>query len=117
VRLSSSATESTQDLLSSVKEPPLQPAEHRKTAFNYDAIADAYAAGVDSAPYNALYERPATLELLPNVDGASVLDAGCAAGWYSVELARRGATVIGSRFQRHASRLREAPRRCGEARK
>jgi SAM-dependent methyltransferase len=73
----------------------LQPAEHRKTAFNYDAIADAYAAGVDSAPYNALYERPATLELLPNVDGASVLDAGCAAGWYSVELARRGATVIG----------------------
>jgi SAM-dependent methyltransferase len=71
----------------------LQPPEQQKTAFNYDAIADAYAAGVDSAPYNALYERPATLQLLPNVDGARVLDAGCAAGWYSVELARRGATV------------------------
>ena len=72
----------------------MQPADQRKTAFNYDAIADAYAAGVDSAPYNALYERPATLQLLPDVDGARVLDAGCAAGWYSVELARRGATVI-----------------------
>ena len=74
-------------------DPRLQPDEQLKTAFNYDSIADAYAGGVDSAPYNALYERPATLELLPDVDGARVLDAGCAAGWYSVELARRGATV------------------------
>lgn len=66
-----------------------------KVAFNYDAIAEAYAAGVDSAPYNALYERPAMLELLPDVDGARVLDAGCAAGWYAVELAKRGAIVTG----------------------
>lgn len=71
----------------------MQPDEQRKTAFNYDSIADAYAAGVDSAPYNALYERPATSQLLPDVNGARVLDAGCAAGWYSIELARRGATV------------------------
>jgi SAM-dependent methyltransferase len=77
------------------KKPRMQPSEQQKTAFNYDAIADAYAAGVDSAPYNALYERPATLELLPDVGGARLLDAGCAAGWYSVELARRGASVIG----------------------
>ncbi len=73
----------------------MQSDPQRKTAFNYDSIADAYAAGVDSAPYNALYERPATLELLPDVDGARVLDAGCAAGWYAIELARRGATVTG----------------------
>jgi len=52
-----------------------------KTAFNYDAIADAYAAGVDSAPYNALYERPAMVEMLPPIENAAVLDAGCAAGW------------------------------------
>ena len=36
-------------------------------AFSYDDIADAYAAGVDSAPYNALYERPAMLDLLENI--------------------------------------------------
>jgi len=26
--------------------------------FSYDEIAEAYAAGVDDAPYNAHYERP-----------------------------------------------------------
>jgi hypothetical protein len=36
-------------------------------AFSYDDIADAYAAGVDSAPYNSLYERPAMLALLPRL--------------------------------------------------
>ena len=66
-----------------------------KTAFNYDAIADAYAAGVDSAPYNALYERPAMLDMLQPMEGARVLDAGCAAGWYAVQLASRGAIVTG----------------------
>jgi protein-L-isoaspartate O-methyltransferase len=59
----------------------------------YDNIADAYASRVDAAPYNALYERPAMLELLPVVSGARVLDAGTGAGWYAAELARRGALV------------------------
>ena len=62
-------------------------------AFSYDAIADAYAAGVDLAPYNALYERPAMLELLPPMSGTRLLDAGCGAGWYAAELAKRGAVV------------------------
>jgi SAM-dependent methyltransferase len=61
--------------------------------FSYDAIGDAYAAGIDDAPYNALYERPAMLALLPDVRGARVLDAGCGAGWYSEQLAARGARV------------------------
>ena len=62
-------------------------------AFSNDDIADAYAAGVDSAPYNALYERPAMLDLLPPVAGRRVLDAGCASGWYAATLAGRGALV------------------------
>jgi len=84
-----------------------------KTAFNYDAIADAYAAGVDSAPYNALYERPAMVELLPPIENAAVLDAGCAAGWYAAELARRGAVVTG--VDSSASLLEYARRRIETA--
>jgi SAM-dependent methyltransferase len=61
--------------------------------FNYDEIADAYAAGVDNAPYNAHYERPATLSILPDVAGAHILDAGCGSGFYTEELVRRGARV------------------------
>ncbi|MEO5590531.1 MAG: class I SAM-dependent methyltransferase, partial [Gemmatimonadaceae bacterium] len=61
--------------------------------FSYDSIAVRYASKVDAAPYNALYERPAMLELLPDVSGASILDAGCGSGWYAERLLERGATV------------------------
>lgn len=53
-------------------------------AFSYEGIAARYAAGVDTAPYNALYERPAMLALLPSVAGKRVLDAGCGSTLYSV---------------------------------
>ncbi|MDQ3243655.1 MAG: methyltransferase domain-containing protein [Gemmatimonadota bacterium] len=65
----------------------------RYEEFNYDSIAEAYAAAVDTAPYNALYERPAMLALLPTLDGARILDAGCGSGWYTEQLLRRGAIV------------------------
>ena len=61
--------------------------------FSYDTIAADYAANVDSAPYNALYERPAMLGLLPDVKGKRILDAGCGSGWYAEELLKRGAAV------------------------
>ena len=81
--------------------------------FSYDDIADAYAASVDSAPYNALYERPAMLELLPPLQGLHVLDAGCGAGWYAAELAVRGASVVGvdasAAMIRHARQRFAAP--------
>jgi SAM-dependent methyltransferase len=63
--------------------------------FNYDSIAADYAAFVDSAPYNALYERPAMLSMLPDIRNARILDAGCGPGWYSLQLLERGATVDG----------------------
>ncbi len=62
---------------------------------DYDDIADRYAAGVDERPWNALYERPATLEMLPAVAGLDVLDAGCGPGWYTCWLAEQGARVVG----------------------
>jgi len=61
--------------------------------FSYDVIAREYAENVDNAPYNALYERPAMLALLPPVAGARLLDAGCGSGWYAEQLLARGATV------------------------
>jgi hypothetical protein len=32
--------------------------------FSYDSVADRYAGMVDTAPYNAFYERPAMLAVL-----------------------------------------------------
>jgi SAM-dependent methyltransferase len=61
---------------------------------DYDSIARRYAAQIDERPWNALYERPATLALLPDVNGKDVLDAGCGHGWYADWLARKGARVV-----------------------
>lgn len=77
--------------------------------FSYDEIADAYAAKVDTAPYNALYERPAMLRMLPRVDGLRVLDAGCGSGLHAALLLDRGARVTG--IDRSAAMLEHARRR------
>ncbi|MDQ3252708.1 MAG: class I SAM-dependent methyltransferase [Acidobacteriota bacterium] len=60
----------------------------------YDALAEAYAAVIDTKPHNAYYERPATLSLLPEVKGKRVLDAGCGPGVYSEWLIEHGAEVV-----------------------
>lgn len=62
---------------------------------DFDAMGEAYAASAESGPYNALYDRPALLDLAGDVAGVRALDAGCAAGALSAELAARGATVFG----------------------
>jgi SAM-dependent methyltransferase len=61
----------------------------------YEQLADAYAAHIDTKPHNAYCERPATLSLLPDVAGLTVLDAGCGTGIYSEWLLAHGATVVG----------------------
>ena len=60
----------------------------------YEALAEDYAAAVDTKPHNAYYERPATLSLLPPVEGLRVLDAGCGPGVYAEWLTERGADVV-----------------------
>jgi SAM-dependent methyltransferase len=67
----------------------------------YDAMAEYYFEHVDTKPFNAYYERPATLSLLPAVKGRRVLDAACAAGWYSMWLMQQGASVTAIDFSPH----------------
>lgn len=49
----------------------------------------------EQGTYNELVEVPAMLELIGDVKGKRVLDAGCGYGYYSLLLARSGAMVTG----------------------
>src|SRR4030042_3355017 len=60
----------------------------------YDALAEAYAERIDTKPHNADDERPATLSLLPEVNGKRILDAGCGPGVYAEWLVLHGADVV-----------------------
>jgi len=62
---------------------------------NFNELAGIYEKMEDANNlYNTQYERPAMMEHIPaNMAGMSVLDAGCSAGWYSKQLADRGAQV------------------------
>ena len=57
----------------------------------YDQIAEFYERHAAESAYNAHYDRPAVLELVGDVEGLDVLDAGCGPGLYAEELLRRGA--------------------------
>ncbi len=56
-------------------------------------MAVEYAADNASGAYNALYERPATISLLGDVNGCRVLDAGCGNGELTAWLVEQGAIV------------------------
>jgi ubiquinone/menaquinone biosynthesis C-methylase UbiE len=71
-----------------------EPKPHPVAQEAYDALAEAYAARVETKPHNAYYERPATLSLLPEVRGKRVLDAGCGPGVYAEWLVNHGAEVV-----------------------
>jgi len=72
-----------------------QPANEQPLAqAAYDQLAEAYADRVETKPHNAYYERPATLSLLPDVNGKQVLDAGCGPGVYAGILVGLGAEVV-----------------------
>jgi SAM-dependent methyltransferase len=60
----------------------------------YEELAERFAAQIDTKAENAYYERPATLSLLPDVKGMSVLDAGCGPGVYAEWLVSHGAEVL-----------------------
>lgn len=61
----------------------------------YAKLAIDYEKNVDHRnAFNAYYERPSIMNLLPeDMNGLAALDAGCAAGWYTEQLVKRGAEV------------------------
>ncbi|WP_326833894.1 GrpB family protein [Amycolatopsis rhabdoformis] len=67
----------------------------RARAAQYDAFSQAYADHAATSVTNALYDRPAIVELAGDVSGHRVLDVGCAAGHLSALLAGQGAEVVG----------------------
>src|SRR5581483_12380676 len=73
--------------------------EHSGAA--YDTIAQKYAATVDTQPWNAHYERPAMLSMMPPLVGATVLDIGCGSGWYAEHLSGQGAAVTCFDYNEH----------------
>ncbi|WP_326646982.1 class I SAM-dependent methyltransferase [Streptosporangium sp. NBC_01755] len=79
----------------------------------YDGFAETFADEAAGSAYNALYDRPTVLDLIGDVDGRRVLDAGCGPGLYLTELIARGADAIG--FDQSADMVRHARRRLGPA--
>lgn len=62
---------------------------------HYDAFADAYARATENGLFNRWYARPAVLDLLGDVAGRRILDAGCGSGPLLADLTERGASVAG----------------------
>jgi SAM-dependent methyltransferase len=80
---------------------------------SFELFAEDYARHAEASAYNALYDRPAVLDLLGDVRGRRVLDAGCGPGLYAEELVDRGASVVGFDASPHMVRL--ARQRVGPA--
>jgi len=78
---------------------------------DYDAFAAAYSRDNETNLLNGHYERPAMIDLVGDVAGHRVLDAGCGSGALGAALRDRGATVTG--FDASASMVELARQRLG----
>ncbi len=79
----------------------------------YDSMAEAYAAEIEKNPRSMHYERPAILDLLPDVSGRRVLDAGCGPGVMVDWLLAHEANVVG--VDASANMIKLARERVGDA--
>lgn len=78
----------------------------------FDPFAEADESHAADGPYNALYDRPSVLDLLGDVIGLRVLDAGCGPGLYAEELVGPGADVVA--FDQSPAMVRLARGRSGD---
>ena len=69
---------------------------NKRVKETYNQLASDYEHRVDTNNvYNVDYERPAMMKQFPHdMNGIKLLDAGCAAGWYTEQLSKLGAEVI-----------------------
>lgn len=79
---------------------------------DYDRFGAAYSAENDVNLINAHYERPAMLDLVGDVRGRRILDAGCGSGPLAAALSAQGAVVTG--FDSSAVMVALARERLGE---
>lgn len=75
-------------------------------------LGDVFAAHSERGSYNAYIDRPAMLELIGDVSGQRILDAGCGPGYHAAELVERGADVLG--LEGSASLVERARTRLGD---
>lgn len=59
----------------------------------YEPFAEQFGDHAHNSAFNAHYDRPAMLELIGDVRGLDVLDAGCGPGFYAQALVEGGARV------------------------
>lgn len=79
---------------------------------DYDSFGAAYSADNDVNLINGHYERPAMLDLVGDVRGRRILDAGCGSGPLAAALRAKGAVVTG--FDSSAVMVALARERLGE---
>lgn len=79
---------------------------------HYDSFAEAYARANENGLFNRWYARPAVLDLLGDVAGRRILDAGCGSGPLVADLQERGASVAG--FDASLAMIRLARERLGD---
>ena len=69
--------------------------DEKQTIFDtYEKIAEQYAEFAKFKPYNVHLERPSIRALVPDIQGADVLDAGCGPGTNIPWLIERGAQKV-----------------------
>ena len=77
----------------------------------YDRLGQDYEA-LETDPYCADFEFPATKALVPDIAGSRVLDAGCGRGRYAAWLVDRGADVVA--VDTSEEMVEQARRRVGD---